>query len=173
MEFVELVCNKVDVAVKAIQDSNVSDVLIFRNRNESPLLYKGNALPVLKGSHLVYSVGDTKFYESAHAHASSEILKMDDIIMAELVDASGVGVCEMSEFLHSVRWTSAPSVYEFVLVNTLLSKICLSKEYLSTCSLNVTTLENPSLSIKLGDPLVKDDFVSWNLFSKVDEPLTT
>jgi hypothetical protein len=33
--------------------------------------------------------------------------------------------------------------------------------------LNVTTLENPSLTINLSNPLVKDDFVSWRFF----EPL--
>jgi len=75
-------------------------------------------------------------------------------------------VCDMSELLHSVKWysTSPPSVYELVLVNLLTNNICLTKGYLSKCVLNVTTLENPSLSIKLNNPLVRDDFLSWNVF---------
>jgi hypothetical protein len=170
MEFIETVCNKVDVAVKAIKDSDVSDILVFRNRNESPLLYKENALPVLKGSHLCYSVDDAEFYESSESE--SEFLKMDDIILAELVDASGLGVCDMSHFLHSVKWesNSPPSVYELVLVNTLLSKICLSKQFLATCVLNVTTLENPLVCVKLNNPSVRDDFLSWNVFLPPSSP---
>lgn len=165
MGFIEMVCDKVDVAVKAIQDSSVADILIFRDRNQSPWLVKENALPVLKGVHLHYSVTDKKFYEIV---GNSDLLKMDDIIMAELVDASGEGVCDMSEFLHSVKWSSSspPSVYELVLVNLLMNKMCFTKDYLSKCVLNVTTLENPSLTINLNNPLVKDNFLSWNSFSQ-------
>jgi len=162
MGFIETVCDKVDIAVKAINNSSVSDILVFRDRNETPWMVKENALPVSKGCHLRYSMTDKKFYEVG----GRELLKMDNIIMAELVDASGVGVCDMSEFLHSVKWESfsPPSVYELVLVNLLINGICLSKKFLSECFLNVTTLENPSLTIKLKNPLVRDDFVSWNVF---------
>lgn len=165
--FIETVCDKVDVAVKAIKDSSVSDILLFRNRNDSPWLVKENALPVSKGSHLSYSMTDKKFYE---INGSTDLLKMDDIIMAEVVDASGKGVCDMSEFLHAVKWASSspPSVYELVLTNLLINRMCLSKEYLSKCVLNVTTLENPSLTIKLSNPLVRDNFISWNVFSPLE-----
>ena len=181
MGFIEAACDTVDVAVKAINDSKVSDILIFRNRNESPWPVKGNAIPVLKGSHLCYSANNKKFYDlNSDEYAAStalepleplatDLLKMDNIILAELVDKSGNNVCDMSDFLHSVKWpsNSPPSVYELVLVNTLLHKVCLSKEYLSKCALHVTTLENPFLSIKLSNPLMKDDFISWNLFAPV------
>jgi hypothetical protein len=170
MGFIEAVCDKVDVAVKAIRDSSVSDILIFSNRNEFPWLFKENALPVLKGSNLLYSMNDKKFYLNTQA-GLLDFLKMDDIIMAELVDASGGGVCDMSELLHSVKWSSvsSPTVYELVLVNLLMNKICLSTEYLSTCVLNVTTLENPFLEIKMSDPLVKNNFTSWAAFNVVAE----
>jgi len=186
MGFIEMVCDKVDVAVKAIKDSSVPDVLIFRDRNEFPWLSKENALPVLKGGHLCYSLNDKKFYELNAA--DSGITKMNDVIMAELVDASGLGICDMSELFHSVKWSSAskPSVYELVLVNLFTNNMCLSKEYLANCVLNVITLENPSLSFKMSNPLVKDDFVSWSVFSEeapvtdecleapvMDEPLST
>jgi hypothetical protein len=169
MEFIEMMCDKVDIAVKAINNSSIPDVLIFRNRNECPWLSKENALPVLKSGHLCYSITDKKFYELNSTDLDFD--KMNDIIMAELVDASGVGVCEMSEFLHSVKWSSAspPSLYELVLVNLFNNNICLSKEYLSKCVLNVITLENPSLSINLRNPLVKDNFVSWNVFAPLEE----
>ena len=169
MGFIEMICDKVDVGLKAITDSSIPDVLIFRNRNESPWLSKENALPVLKGGHLCYSLNNKKFYELNSD--GSDIVKMDDIIMADLVDASGVSICEMSEFFHSVKWSASsslkPSLYEFVLVNLFNNNMCLSKDFLSKCVLNVITLENPSLSINLRNPLVKDDFVSWNLFSDV------
>jgi hypothetical protein len=169
MGFIEMVCDKVDIALKAINDSSVSNVLIFRNRNECPWLSKENALPVLKDSHLCYSFNDKRFY--GLNTGDSEFLKMNDVIMVELVDASGTGVCEMSEFFHSVKWSSSslkPSVYEFVLVNLFNNNMCLSEEYLSKCVLNVITLENPSLSISLSNPLAKNDFVSWDLFSPVE-----
>ena len=161
--FIEKVCDKVYIAVKAINDSSASDILVFRNRNETPWMVKENALPVSKGCNLRYSMNDKKFYEVA---GNLDLLKMDDIIMAELVDAAGVGICDMSEFLHSVKWGHfcGPSVYELVLVNLLMNRLSLSKEFLSKCVLNVTTLENPSLSIKMSNPLVRDDFISWNVF---------
>jgi len=169
MGFVEMVCDKVDVAVKAIKDSSIPDILIFRDRNEYPLRVKENALPVLKGHHLFYCIADNRFYDFVTSHDSYgtlDTVRLDDIIMAELVDASGVGVCDMSEFFHSVKWSasSQPSVYELVLVKLSMSSICLSKNFLSKCVLNIITLENPSLSIKLNNPLVKDDFVSWKSF---------
>ena len=170
MGFIEMICDKVDVALKAIKDSSVPDVLIFRNRNECPWLSKENALPVLKGGHLCYSLNDKKFYELNAA--DSGVVKMNDVIMAELVDDSGAGVCELSELFHSVKWSSSslkPSVYELVLVNLFTNNICLSKDYLAKCVLNVITLENPSLSVKMSNPLVKDDFVSWNVFSSREE----
>jgi hypothetical protein len=165
MGFIEAVCDKVDVAVKAIRDSSVSDILIFIDRNEFPWLFKENALPVLKGSNLLYSMNDKKFYLNTYRPES--FIKMDDIIMAELVDASGGGVCDMSELLHSVKWSSvfSPTVYELVLVNLLVNKICISTEFLSTCVLNVTTLENPFLEIKMSNPLVKNNFTSWTAFT--------
>jgi hypothetical protein len=166
MGFIEMICDKVDVALKAIKDSSVPDVLIFRNRNECPWLSKENALPVLKGGHLCYSLNDKKFYELNAA--DSGVVKMNDVIMAELVDDSGAGVCELSELFHSVKWSSSslkPSVYELVLVNLFNNNICLSKDYLAKCVINVITLENPSLSVKMSNPLVKDDFVSWSVFS--------
>jgi len=166
MGFIEMICDKVDVALKAIKDSSVPDILIFRNRNECPWLSKENALPVLKGGHLCYSLNDKKFYELNAA--DSGVVKMNDVIMAELVDDSGVGVCELSELFHSVKWSASslkPSVYELVLVNLFNNNICLSKDYLAKCVLNVITLENPSLSVKMSNPLVKDDFVSWSVFS--------
>ena len=167
MGFIEMICDKVDVALKAIKDSSVPDVLIFRNRNECPWLSKENALPVLKGGHLCYSLNDKKFYELNAA--DSGVVKMNDVIMAELVDDSGVGVCELSELFHSVKWSASslkPSVYELVLVNLFNNNICLSKDYLAKCVLNVITLENPSLSVKMSNPLVKDDFVSWSVFTE-------
>ena len=141
MGFIEMICDKVDVALKAIKDSSVPDVLIFRNRNECPWLSKENALPVLKGGHLCYSLNDKKFYELNAA--DSGVVKMNDVIMAELVDDSGVGVCELSELFHSVKWSASslkPSVYELVLVNLFNNNICLSKDYLAKCVLNVVTL---------------------------------
>ena len=166
MGFIEMICDKVDVALKAIKDSSVPDVLIFRNRNECPWLSKENALPVLKGAHLCYSLNDKKFYELNAA--DSGVVKMNDVIMAELVDSSGVGICDMSELFHSVKWSSSlkPSVYELVLVNLFTNNICLSKDYLAKCVMNVITLENPSLSFKMSNPLVKDDFVSWSVFTE-------
>jgi len=167
MGFIEMICDKVDVALKAIKDSSVPDILIFRNRNECPWLSKENALPVLKGGHLCYSLNDKKFYELNAA--DSGVVKMNDVIMAELVDDSGVGVCELSELFHSVKWSASslkPSVYELVLVNLFNNNICLSKDYLAKCVLNVITLENPSLSVKMSNPLVKDDFVSWSVFTE-------
>jgi hypothetical protein len=101
---------------------------------------------------------------------SVEVNKMDDIILAELVDSSGVGVCDMSELFHSVSWNFAPSLYELVIVNTLMNKIVVSEEYLNGCVLNVTTLTHPSLSIKMSSSVVKEPFSSWDVLYECDEP---
>jgi hypothetical protein len=164
IRLVDIVLDKSLIAFKAVADSNIPNILVFRNRNESPWLLKESDRPVLKGPHLCYCINDKKFYElAAFTNMSVEVNKMDDIILAELVDSSGVGVCDMSELFHSVSWNFAPSLYELVITNTLMNKIVVSEEYLNGCVLNVTTLTHPSLSLKMSSPVVKEPFSSWDV----------
>jgi hypothetical protein len=162
---IERVCDTADIAVKAVKDSNIPDSLVFRNRNECPWRLKENSGYVLKGVSLCYSVNERKFYDLPGT--VSPVKRMDDIILADLIDISGNSICDMSEFLHSLRWTdsASPSLYELVLVNTLLNKIVASHEYLQGCTLKVMTLTtNPSLKIKLSSEKVKEPFTSWDDF---------
>jgi hypothetical protein len=165
--FIENVCDKADIAIKAIKDSSIPDTLIFRKRNESPWLVKENAGHVIKGVRLCYSVTHNNFFD--FSETSMEDNKMEDIILAEVVDESGNSVCDMSRFFHSMKWTFAPSIYECVIVNMLLSKIVLSDKYLESCSLNVMTLTNPSLTIQLSSSFAKEPFVSWDNACPVDD----
>lgn len=171
IRLVDIVLDKSYVALKAVADSNIPNILVFRNRNESPWLLKESDRPVLKGPHLCYCINDSKFYElAAFTDVSGEISRMDDIILAELVDSSGLGVCDMSHLFHSVSWSLAPSLYELVLINTLMNKIVISEEYLNGCVLNVTTLTHPSLSIKMSSTLVKEPFSSWDVLDPAPQP---
>jgi hypothetical protein len=165
--FIENVCDKADIAIKAIKDSSIPDTLIFRKRNESPWLVKENAGHVIKGVRLCYSVTHNNFFD--FSETSMEDNKMEDIILAEVVDESGNSVCDMSRFFHSMKWTFAPSIYECVIVNMLLSKIVLSDKYLESCSLNVMTLTNPSLTFQLSSSFAKEPFVSWENACPVDD----
>ena len=166
ISFIETVCDKVDIVMKALADSNTPSVLIFRNRNEVPVFVK-DSLHVLKGVRLSYSIDDKKFYgvdETTGSGQGPEVHTMGDVVLAELVAANGTGVCNMSHFFHSVRWTVAPSLREFVLVNMLQEKIIASDVYLNECVLNVVTLSNPSLNIKLSSATVNEPFVSWSQY---------
>lgn len=159
LSFIEKVCDKADIAIKAINDSSIPDTLIFRKRNESPWLVKENAGHVIKDVRLCYSVTHNNFFD--FTGIPMEENKMEDIIVAELLDASGQSICDMSSFFHSMKWSFAPSMYECVIVNTLLNKIVVSDKYLEECSLNIMTLTNPSLKIELSSKFAKEPFVSW------------
>lgn len=152
-------------ALKAVQNSYIPDIYIFRERNSVPWVVKKGSVYRSIGCALEYSVLNTMFYphEGEEQAATS---KMDDIVMAELVDLSGVGICDMSEFFHAVRWSAsaeeAPSLYEMVLVNLLADNKIISDEVLSAYVLNVITIDNPSLSVPLSSDAAKKPFLGWN-----------
>ena len=155
-------------AVKAIQNSYIPDMYIFRERNSIPWVVKKGSVYTSIGCALEYSVNEKMFY--AVSSSESAPAKMDDIVMAELVDSSGSGVCDMSEFFHSVRWScassasseEAPSLYEMVLMNLLANNKIVCDKVLSSYVLNVITIDNPSLTLPLSSEAAKKPFLGWN-----------
>lgn len=153
-------------AVKAVKNSYIPDIYIFRERNSVPWVVKKGSVYMCVGCALEYSLSDKMFYPESTSQEAGAAARMDDIVMAELVDLSGAGICDMSEFFHAVRWSGgdcSPSLYEMVLVNLLTNNKIVSDEVLSKYVLNVITIDNPSLTVQLSSEAAKKPFLGWNV----------
>ena len=140
-------------AIAAI-NSRTPDTWVFLIRNAVPWVVKEN----LK-THS-YSPSTGVFYISD----TSESKKLDDLVIAEVLDASGTLVLDISETLHNISWTSTPSLYEMVLVSFLSKDILINEGDMNTYVLSVTTLDHPDLKISLIHPAVKEAFAGWDVY---------
>ena len=142
-------------AIAAI-NSRTPDTWVFLIRNAVPWVIKE---PLLN-THS-YSPSTGMFYITS----GTALNKLDDLVIAEVVDASGILVLDISETLHNISWNSTPSLYEMVLVSFLSKGILINQENMNTYVLNVTTLEYPTLKICLMHPAVKEEFAGWEAFA--------
>jgi hypothetical protein len=143
-------------AIAAINSAK-PDTWVFLIRNSLPWLVKETVTTVHS-----YSPSTGLFYISNDTNASK---KLDDLVIAEVLDASGRLVLDISETLHNISWTSTPSLYEMVLVSFLSKDILIKEEHMNTYVLNVTTLDYPDLKICLLHPAVKEEFAGWAMYA--------
>jgi len=142
-------------ATVAVINSQKPDNWVFLIRNAVPWVVKE---PLNTHS---YSPSNNIFYNSS----GLEYSKLDDLVIAEVVDASGLIVLDISEILHKISWNSVPTLYEMVLVSFLSKGILINEEIMNTYMLSVTTLDHPNLSISLIHPAVKDAFAGWDVYN--------
>jgi hypothetical protein len=143
-------------AIVAAINSGKPDTWVFLIRNSLPWIVKE---PVA----FTHSFCPTKhsFYKTGLPDVESTL---DDLVIAEIVDASGILILDISETLHSISWSSAPSLYEMVIISFLKKGILLNEDILKTYSLNITTLDYPSLNIPVTHPRAKNDFTGWEAY---------
>ena len=143
-------------AWSAAAQSQIPDVWVFTHRNSMPWSRKEaitNTLSFYPETHRFFKESDTKN-------------SMDDLVTAEILDASGILVSDATEFFHNIRWSSlTPSVYELVLIFFLLRDVLLSEGLLSSYVLRVMTINADTLDIPLLDSRAKKEFSSWSLWS--------
>lgn len=90
-----------------------------------------------------------------------------DVVTAELKTPSTT--YDLSSFFYSVKWyTTAPSLYELVLLYLLHEKICLSTDMLNSYTLNILTSDAEECVIDLDSPLAKQSFRGFTEGLKVD-----
>jgi hypothetical protein len=90
-----------------------------------------------------------------------------DIVTAELTTPSIT--YDLSSFFYSVKWySSAPSLYELVLLYLLHNKICLSTDMLNSYTLTLLTSDAEEHSIDMNSPLAKQSFRGFTEGLKVD-----
>lgn len=142
-------------ATVAVINSAKPDNWVFLIRNAIPWVIKE---PLNRHS---YSPSKNMFYNSS----SLELTKLDDLVIAEVLDASGLIVLDISETLHKISWNSVPSLYEMVLVSFLSKDILIDEKIINTYVLNVTTLDYPDLKIQLTHPAIKEDFAGWDVYN--------
>ena len=144
-------------AIVAAINSGKPDTWVFLIRNSLPWIVKE---PVA----FTHSFCPTKhsFYKTGLVVDAAT--RLDDLVIAEVVDVAGILILDISETLHSISWSSAPSLYEMVIISFLSKGILLNEEILKTYSLSITTLDYPSLIIPLTHPLIKADFTGWEAF---------
>lgn len=143
-------------AIVAAINSGKPDTWVFLIRNSLPWVVKE---PV-DFTHS-FSPSTHSFYKPGLTDATSTL---DDLVIAEVVDISGILILDISETLHSISWSSAPSLYEMVIISFLSKGILMNEDIMKTYSLSITTLDYPSLIIPLTHPLIKADFTGWEAF---------
>jgi hypothetical protein len=142
-------------AIAAI-NTRTPDTWVFLIRNSVPWVVKE---PLLN-THS-YSPSTGMFYMIS----GTALGKLDDLVIAEVVDASGILVLDISETLHNLSWNSAPSLYEMVLVSFLSKDILINQENMNKYTLRVTTIDHANLNICLMHPSVKEEFAGWEAFA--------
>jgi len=142
-------------SLSAVTDAHIPDVWVFTHRNATPWTKKEAITNTLS-----FYPETQKFFKESTTRKS-----MDDLVTAEVLDASGILVTDVTEFFHTIRWSSiAPSVYELVLIFFLLRDIILSQSLLSTYILRVMTIDAETLDIPLNDARAKEEFSSWSVW---------
>jgi hypothetical protein len=144
-------------AVLAVINSQKPDTWVFLIRNSLPWVVKEEVAFTHSFSPKTYS-----FYKPCIHTDSSATL--DDLVIAEVVDASGILVLDISETLHRISWSSTPSLYEMVVVSFLSKGILMNEDNMKTYSLSLTTLDYPNLNIPLTHSRMKNDFTGWEAF---------
>jgi hypothetical protein len=144
-------------AIVAAINSGKPDTWVFLIRNSLPWVVKE---PVA----FTHSFCPTKhsFYKAGLVTDAAS--RLDDLVIAEVVDISGILILDISETLHRISWSSAPSLYEMVIISFLSKGILMNEDIMKTYSLSITTLDYPSLIIPLTHPLIKADFTGWEAF---------
>jgi len=164
-EFISLLNNITDIysyayslgktVVLAVINSVKPDTWAFLIRNSLPWVVKEPAFThsFCPTTYSFYKPGviDTEY-------------RLDDLVIAEVVDASGILVLDISETLHRISWSSAPSLYEMIIVSFLTKGILINDENIKNYSLSVTTLDYPNLNIPLTHSRMKNNFTGWEAF---------
>jgi len=146
----------------AAVQSQIPDVWVFTHRNATPWCRKED-----NSNTLSFYPETQRFFKEAEVKNS-----MDDLVTAEILDASGILLADATEFFHNIRWSSiAPSVYEIVLIFFLLRDLVFPKELLTSYALRVMTIDAETLDIPLNDRKAWDDFSGWSKWS-VSRPST-
>lgn len=145
----------------ALTDAQIPDVWVFTHRNAPPL-HKKEAI----GNTLSFYPDTQRFFKESEINNSTSKKSMDDLVTAELIDASGNLVTDVTEFFHTVRWSQiAPSVYELVLIFLHLRDIILSQGIITSYALRVMTIDAETLDIPLNDRKAWEDFNGWGTWS--------
>lgn len=144
-------------ALIAAINSQKPDTWVFLIKNSLPWIVKE---PVA----FTHSFCPTKysFYKPGLVVDAGSTL--DDLVIAEVVDPSGILVLDISETLHRISWSSTPSLYEMVIVSFLSKGILMNEDIMKTYSLSITTLDYPNLKIPLTHSRMKNDFTGWEAF---------
>ena len=137
----------------AASKAHIPDVWVFTHRNATPWQGK-EAIP----NTLSFYPEKNQFFKDATSKKS-----MDDLVTAEILDASGLLVSDATEFFHNIRWSEiAPSVYEIVLLFFLLQGIVFPKELLTSYALRVMTINAETLDIPLNNSKAWEEFSGWS-----------
>jgi len=144
-------------AIVAAINSGKPDTWVFLIRNSLPWVVKE---PVA----FTHSFCPTKhsFYKTGLVVDAAT--RLDDLVIAEVVDDAGILILDISETLHSISWSSAPSLYEMIIISFLSKGILMNEDIMKTYLLRITTLDYPSLIIPLTHPRTKEDFTGWEAY---------
>jgi len=136
-------------AVELLQEGYREKQWVFAQRNTYPVMV--SSAWTIESQVLTYSP------EKGFGQGTGDKSTLD-VVTAELTTPSGKSY-DLSTFFYSVKWYStAPSLYELVLLYFLHEKICLSTDMIDSFTLTVLTSDAEEHEIPLEGALAKASF---------------
>ena len=145
--------NITDKSVRAVMNSQISDIFVFSDRNAYPFVVKdGWRGGQFYETPLVYHK-DTHRFVGGHTKA--------DVLTAQLCD--GEATYDMSDFFYKVSWDpqNAPSLFELVLIFNMELGLYIPANVLSTYKLCVTDSDLTDHVIDLSSNGAAEPYVDW------------
>jgi hypothetical protein len=150
------VCEWVSLTLHAIQQAHKEDVWIFIDRNSTPLLLKEDKVSdYYTNCLLFYTKSNTFLLHNRLVENRTESFDCVDIRLGSQENVTG--------FFMNLRWkqSTAPTLYECVLLYSILKGEPLSKQEITSKSLVVLDSNASEHTILLGSELAKRRYTSW------------
>jgi len=156
--------NVTDKSVRAVMNSQISDIFVFSDRNAYPFVVKdGWRGGQFYETPLVYHK-DTHRFVGGHTKA--------DVLTAQL--CCGEATYDMSDFFYKVSWDpqNAPSLFELVLIFNMELGLYIPANVLSTYKLCVTDSDLTDHVIDLSSDGAAEPYVDWLSLSETEDAVT-
>ena len=171
--YIEILLNITKKTVYGIVDAHKPSMWVFPERNSVPWTKKTSGEVKNYSYPMTYNPETNTFIMNSRG---GDGVKggFGDVVMAELVNSDRILSFDMSSFFHELSWesvskTSAPSLYEVVLVYCLTRDLVFTKESMKGFWLEVLTAEGKEIRVSISSEAGMANFSSWDAFGQSEE----
>lgn len=151
--------------VRGVVDAHTEDIWIFRDRNETPWPVKEYE-SLSKFVH--WKPSENRLY---FPDTDSKARVFGDVVIAEIYTEDTR--YDLSSFFHNFSWkgeTSAPSLYEVILLYCLTNNLIMSKKDLGEFTLEILTTDVKILRKRLDSDILFEDCSCWSSYEDSPSP---